>query len=72
MVEKNYRDALSKKRAVITYLVDIQAECKDYESKMCDHIGEAATKHFLTENYIVEDTDTVKGKLGLVYPTTVR
>jgi hypothetical protein len=53
---------LWRKRAAVSCLIDIQAECEDYEGEMCDHIGEAAAERFLIENYIVEDTDTVKGK----------
>jgi hypothetical protein len=62
MVEKKYRDALSKKRAAVAHLVEIQAECEDHESNMSDHVGEAAAERFLAKNYIVKDTDTVKGK----------
>ncbi|KAG6373061.1 hypothetical protein JVT61DRAFT_7122 [Boletus reticuloceps] len=62
LVEKNYRDALLMKRAAVAHLVDIQARCEDYEGEMSDHIGEEAAELFLTENYLIEDTDTVKGK----------
>jgi hypothetical protein len=50
MVEKKYRDALSKKRAAVAHLVEIQAECEDHESNMSDHVGEAAAERFLAKN----------------------